>query len=81
MDELLATTIEVENVLGEIGKTSYEPLQEEKEEELVLGETNTNKHLQVNETLVNYFGKGTYGKVIHGLGRTNTVQCQLCKLE
>jgi hypothetical protein len=32
-------------MLGEIGKTPYELLQEEKEEELTLEETNTNKFL------------------------------------
>jgi hypothetical protein len=29
MDELFASTIEVETVLGEIGKTSFEPLKGE----------------------------------------------------
>jgi hypothetical protein len=74
MDELLATINEVEEVLGEIGEISYEPLHEEREEELRLGKTNTNKHLQVlNETLVNYFGKGTNGKVVPTLGRNNAI--------
>ncbi len=60
MDEFLSTVIEVEKMLGEIGKTPYEPLQEEREEELTLGETNTDKQLhELNETLVNYFGWGT----------------------
>lgn len=30
MDELLVVAIEVEKVLGEIGKTPHDPLQEEK---------------------------------------------------
>jgi hypothetical protein len=82
MDELLTATIEVEKVLGEIGETPYEPLQEKREEVLVLGETNIDKHLQVlNDTLVNYFGKGRDGKVVLTLGRNNTIQCQLCRLE
>ncbi len=34
MDEFLSTTIKVEKVLGEIGETPYEPLHEEREEEL-----------------------------------------------
>jgi hypothetical protein len=56
MDELLSAAIEMEKVLGEIGETPYEPLQEE-EEGLALRETSTNKQLQeLNETLVNYFG-------------------------
>ncbi len=44
-------------------------LQEEREEELALGETSINKHLQVlNETLVNYFGRGTDEKMGPNLG-------------
>jgi hypothetical protein len=43
MDELLIIVMEVEKVLGEIGKTPYEHLQEEREEELTLGETGTDK--------------------------------------
>jgi hypothetical protein len=77
MDELLVVAIEVEKVLGEIGKTPYEPLQEEREQKLALGETINDKHLQVlNETLVNYFGRGIDGKVVPTLGRNNTIQCQ-----
>jgi hypothetical protein len=80
MDKLLVVAIEVEKVLGEIGKTPYEPLQEKREEELALGDINTNKHLQVlNETLVNYFGRGIDGKMVPTLGKNNTIQCQLCK--
>jgi len=43
MDELLLNVVKVEKVLGEIGETPYECPQEEKEEELTLGETNDNK--------------------------------------
>ncbi len=43
----------IEKVLGEIGKTLYEPLQEEREEELIMGETSIDKHLQALNTLVN----------------------------
>jgi len=74
MDELLVAINEVEKVLGEIGEIVYEPLHEKKEEKLALGETNINKHLQVlNETLLNYFRKGTNGKVVPNFGRNNTI--------
>lgn len=43
MDELLSAIVEVEKVLGEIGKTPYEPLQKEREEEMALGKTNIDK--------------------------------------
>lgn len=39
MDELLASTIEVEKVLGEIRKTSFEPLKDEQKDEMNEGET------------------------------------------
>jgi len=41
MDEFLSTVVEVEKVLGEIGETPYEPLQEEREEESALEKTST----------------------------------------
>jgi hypothetical protein len=52
MDELLITTIEIE-VLREIGKTPYEPPQEEKEE-LALGKTSIYKHFQTLNTLLQF---------------------------
>lgn len=62
----LLVVINIEKVLGEIGEIHYEPLQEEREEELIMGKTNIDKHLQaLNDTLVNYFGKGANGKVSH----------------
>ncbi len=39
MDELLASTIEVEKVLGEIRKTYFEPLKDEQKDEMNEGET------------------------------------------
>jgi len=54
----LLVIINIEKVLGEIEEIHYEPLQEEREEELIMGETNIDKHLQaLNDTLDNYFGK------------------------
>ncbi len=80
MDELLSTAIELEKVLGEIGETPYEPLQGEREEELALCETNTNKQLQLlNDILINYFGQRTNGKKGPSLGMTSIIQCQLCR--
>ncbi len=34
MDELLASTIEVEKVMGEIGEMPFEPLKDEREDEM-----------------------------------------------
>jgi hypothetical protein len=41
MDELLAVTMEVEKVVGEIRETPYEPLKDERKEEMHEGETST----------------------------------------
>jgi hypothetical protein len=74
MDEILAIAIDIEKVLGEIGIFFYEPLQEAREEELALGETNTNKHFQaMNDTLVNYFGRGISGRISHNLRGVSTI--------
>jgi hypothetical protein len=52
--ELVATAIEVERVLGELGETSLEPLKEERDE--VTEETIMEKQFTtLNETLINLF--------------------------
>jgi hypothetical protein len=45
MDELLSDVVKMEKMLRKIGETPYEHLHEKREEELALGETNTNKQL------------------------------------
>jgi hypothetical protein len=52
MDELLIVATEGE-VLREIGKTPYEPQQEENEE-LALRETTINKHFQMLNALLQF---------------------------
>ncbi len=41
MDELFASTIEVEKVMGEIGEMPFEPLKDEREDEMNEKETST----------------------------------------
>ncbi len=81
VDELLALTIEVEKVFDEIGETPYEPLKDEKNEELIEGETLIDQHIHVlNETLIKIF-KGSGGKelVTFGIPSISNV-CQLCNM-
>jgi len=53
MEELLAATIEVEKVLNEIGETPYESFKDERNEELIEGETSIDWHIHAfNETLI-----------------------------
>jgi hypothetical protein len=57
IEELVGATTELERVLGELGKTPYEPLKGEQEE----GASKTMMEKQVttlNNTLINFF-KGT----------------------
>ncbi len=54
IEELVATAIEVEKVLGELGETPLEPLKEERDE--VIEETIMEKQVTtLNETLINLF--------------------------
>ncbi len=60
--------------MGLIGETLYEPLQEEREEELVLGKINIDKHLQaLNDTLVNYFARGVDGRISYNSRGVSTI--------
>jgi hypothetical protein len=53
MNELLITTNEVGKVLGKIGGTPFEPLKDEKEEEIVGGEMFKSRQLHVlSRTLI-----------------------------
>ncbi len=62
IDEVVVTVAKIECVLGELGETPYEPMKEE-QDETMSGESTTDCQLHVlNETLINFFGKGTDGK-------------------
>jgi hypothetical protein len=53
MESLLAFALEVGKILGELGKTPYEPLKEEHEESMSISETIVEKQIQVlNESLI-----------------------------
>ncbi len=63
MNELLITTIDVGKVLGKIGGTPFEPLKDEKEEEIVGGEMFTNRQLHVlSRTLICFSNKLMLGR-------------------
>jgi hypothetical protein len=77
IEELVGAAIEVERVLGELGETPLEPLEEEKEE----GTEETIMEKQVNalnETLVNFF-KGVVSKQEASSSSTVIGGCQICK--
>jgi hypothetical protein len=78
---VVVTTVEIEQVLGKLGETPYEPMKEE-QDETMSGESTTDRQLNVlNETFINLFGKGTNGKA--GPSSTFSINtnnhCQLCQ--
>jgi hypothetical protein len=59
---VVVVVVEIKRVLGELGETPYEPMKEE-HDEIMSGKSITDRQLHVlNETLINFFGKGTDGK-------------------
>ncbi len=51
----MIVVIEIDNVLGNLGETPYDPLKEEKDEDAT-GESFTDKQLSMlNETLIHFF--------------------------
>ncbi len=80
IEEVVVVVIEIERVLGELRWTPYEPMKEE-HDEITFGESTTDRQFHVlNETFINFFGKGTDGKArpsITFFANTNNC-CQLC---
>jgi hypothetical protein len=63
IEELVGAAIELERVLGELGKTPFEPLKEEQEEGV--SETMMEKQVTaLNNTLINFF-KGNVPNPMH----------------
>jgi hypothetical protein len=60
---VVTASIEIERVLGELGETPYEPMKEE-HDETMSGKSIIDCQLHVlNETFINFFGKGIDGKL------------------
>jgi hypothetical protein len=55
MEEMVIVATKIEKVLGDLGETPYDPLREEKDED-VTSESSTDKQLSMlNETLIHFF--------------------------
>jgi predicted aspartyl protease len=77
IEELVATAIKVERVLGELGETPLEPFKEERDE--VTEETIMEKQVTaLNETLINLF-KGVVSNQEASSSSTVIGGCQVCK--
>jgi hypothetical protein len=81
--KVVVVVTKIEWVLGELGETPYKPMKEE-QNEITFRESTTNRQLHVlNETFINFFGKGIDGKVGPSTTFSATMNnhCQLCRLE
>jgi hypothetical protein len=80
---VVVVIVKIEQVLGKLEETPYEPMKEE-HDETTSGKSTTYRQLHVlNETPINFFGKGTSCKAGPNttfFATTNNC-CQLCRLE
>ncbi len=77
IEELVGAATELERVLGEIGKTPFEPLKEEQKE----GVEKTMMEKQVtalNDTLVNFFKRNVPNSIASSFSMMSN-GCQICK--
>ncbi len=80
---MIIVVVEIERVLGKLGETPYEPMNEE-HDETMSGKSTTDRQLHfLNETLIYFFRNGTDGKgKPSSTVSINTNKCyQLCRLE
>jgi len=76
IEELVATAIEVERVLAELGETPYEPLRDEQEEE-ALESNMENPVVALNNALINFL-RGRVSNPISSFSPTLFIECQIC---
>jgi len=83
IEDVVVADAEIERVLGKLGETPYEPVKEEHDETMSRESTVDHQLHVLNETLVNFFGKGTNGKAGPSTSFSFNIhnRCQLCHLE
>ncbi len=75
----MIATIKIERVLGDLGETPYDPLREEKDED-VTGESSTDKQLSMlNETLIHLFRESSTRNRTSARSSGGASRCQLCQ--
>jgi hypothetical protein len=81
IEEMVIATTKIKRVLGDLAETPYDPLKEEKGED-VIGESSTYKQLSMlNETLIHFFRESSNrnGTSVSSSGSASS--CQLCQVE
>ncbi len=75
----MIATIKIERVLGDLGETPYDPLREEKDED-VTGKSFIDKQLlMLNETLIQFFRESGNRNRASAHSSGNISRCQLCQ--
>ncbi len=75
IEELVAAAIEVERVLGELGETPFEPLKEEREEEMTGID---NPIAALNDALINFL-EGSMPNPTSSFSHALFEECQICE--
>jgi hypothetical protein len=81
IEEMVIVAIKIQRLLGDLGETPYDPLREEKDED-VIGESSIDKQLSMlNETLIHFLRESgnRNGASVSSSGSTS--RCQLCQAE
>jgi hypothetical protein len=83
IEEVVVATAKIDRVLGKLGETPYEPMKEEHDETMFRKSTIDRQLHVLNETFINFFGKGTDGKAGPNTSFFFNIDnhCQLCRLE
>jgi len=77
IEEMVGAATELERVLGELGKTPFEPLKEEQEEGVA--ETMMEKQVNAfNDTLINFM-KGNVSRPVTSSSSSMSTMCQICR--
>ncbi len=79
IEEMVIVAIEIGRVLRDLGETPYDPLREEKDED-VIGESSMKKKLpMLNEILIHVFRESGNNNVASASSFGSASRCQLCQ--
>jgi hypothetical protein len=68
-------------VLGDLGETQYDPLKEEKDEDVIRESSTYKKLLMLNETLIHFFRESGSRSGASVSSSSSASRCQLCQAE
>jgi hypothetical protein len=77
--EMVIVTIKVNKVLKNLGETSYDPFEEEKDEDATRKSSTYKQLSMLNETLIHYFKEFNNRNGASASSSRSTSRCQLCQ--